>query len=85
VVVTITLANRGIKSATNVHLSAARLGSQSNLPNVTRTHHFLRSNYTETMEVRFPALAAGTKTVLAIRGAYKGGTFGTSLRVTIPG
>jgi hypothetical protein len=36
------------------------------------------------MEVRFPALAAGTRTELAIRGEYKGGNFGGSFRVTIP-
>jgi hypothetical protein len=83
IVVTITVANRGIKSATNVHLTSVKLGNRSNLPNSTVTHHFLRSNFPETMEVRFPALAAGTRTVLAVRGAYKGGTFGGSFRVTL--
>jgi hypothetical protein len=84
VVVTITIANRGIQNATNAHLTSVKLGNRSNVPNTTKTHHFLRSNFTETMEVRFPSLAAGTKTVLAIRGQYKGGTFGGSVRVAIP-
>jgi len=83
IVVTITIANRGIRSATNAHLTSVRLGNRSKLPNTTKTHHFLRSNFPETLEVRFPSLAAGTRTMLSIRGEYKGGTFGGSLRVTI--
>jgi hypothetical protein len=84
IVVTITIANRGVQNATNAHLTSVRLGRQTRLPNTAVTHHFLRSNYPETLEVRFPALAAGTRTELAIRGEYKGGTFGGSFRVTIP-
>ena len=83
-VVTLTIANRGLRNATNVHLTSVTLGLKSALPNATKTHHFLRSNFPETVEVRFSSLAKGTKTILTIRGAYKGGTFGARLRVTIP-
>ncbi len=84
VVVLISLANRGMTDATNVALDPVQLGGKSALPNATRAHHFLQSNFPEVLEVRFSGLASGLKTVLNIQGTYKGGSFGTRLRVTLP-
>src|SRR5262249_38476801 len=62
IVVTTPSATRGVGNATTAPLPSVRLGSQPRLPNTAVTHQFLRSNYPETLEVRFLSLAAGTRT-----------------------
>jgi|GEM_PF-6074594 hypothetical protein len=84
VILTLIVANRGIRNTTNLALTTVQLGNRTALPHEAARHRFLRSNFPETITMRFPSLAAGLKTTLTIRGAYKGGTFGTRLRVTVP-
>jgi hypothetical protein len=84
ILATITLHNRGLKTATNCELTAANLGVRTSLDKLPMHPMQIRKGHPQSVIVRFPALAAGQKAVLRLSGRYQGGTFGGSFRVTLP-
>jgi len=83
-VAAITLLNRGLTAATNVEITGAQLQSRKPLSALSTRPTRLATGHTETCLVRFPDLAAGQRVVLRLSGAYLGGTFGASFRLTLP-
>jgi hypothetical protein len=82
-VATVTVKNVGTQALTNVGITVATLGGRS-APLPARWTR-LRTFRSETLTLRFPAAGApGQKVALRITGNYKGGTFGGSLRLTLP-
>jgi len=80
----ITLTNRGMTAADNVELNLVSLG---NLAALTAPHSRqvrLAPGRQFTHDIQFPPPPAGQRTVLRVTGRHLGGTFGTSLRITIP-
>jgi hypothetical protein len=84
IVAAVTVLNQGWTSARNVELIAAQLKNQQTLGSVPTRHTFLARGESATFHLRFPSLPPGQTVVLRVSGRYKGGTFGTSLRVKLP-
>ena len=87
VLATLTLSNHGLKGATNVEVTGGRLGSKLTSPVFVPTRHTrLGPGRSRTLLVRFPSSVgqAGERVVLRLSGRYRGGTFGGSLRITLP-
>lgn len=79
----ITVTNNGTAAAQNVILTSAVLGSTNalNLP----PFGTIQPGASATVAVNFPVTdPAGTGSFLRIAGSYTGGTFGGSVRVTLP-
>jgi hypothetical protein len=84
IVVAITLLNRGLTAATNVEITDARLRGKHPLSALPTRDTRLATGHTCTEYLRFPNLTAGQRAVVRLSGRYLGGTFGASLRLTVP-
>ncbi len=86
IVSTITVTNAGTATAQNVRLTSAVLGTTNTTTSPLPTIGNIAPGASAVAVVKFPpgAGTAGSSSVLRIAGTYTGGTFGGSLRVTIP-
>ncbi len=86
IVSTIVVTNGGTATAQNVKLTSAVLGTTATTTSPLPSLGSIAPGASATAVVRFPASAgaAGSASVLRISGTYDSGTFGGSLRVTIP-
>ena len=84
-VATVTVTNTGNGIASNVVLAGVTIGGVQGTP-LPQALGSLQPNATITTTVTVPASAGadGARAVEAITGTYTGGTFGGSLRVTLP-
>ncbi|MES2461747.1 MAG: VCBS repeat-containing protein, partial [Armatimonadota bacterium] len=80
----VTLDNEGMTPATNVEITSATLGNQPAVANHSLQQIQVHTDNEQNAVLTFPGLPSGTRTVLRISGRYLGGTFGTSLRITLP-
>ena len=83
---TVTVTNSGTGTAQAVTLTGATLGSVSGTPLPQTFGNVAPNGGIATFTVNFPvsAGASGTASVERLTGTYTGGTFGGSLRVTLP-
>ena len=83
--VTLTVANHGTITAPNVVLTSDKLGPASGTP-VPQTLNDIPAGGSAVSTISFPATAGppGTSVLEQALGTYTGGTFGGSLRITLP-
>jgi hypothetical protein len=82
--VTVTVANTGGTTASNVAITGATLGGASS-PAVPVALGSIPANGTASTVLVFPNVGAtGSRMVLAVSGTYTGGVFGGRLQVTLP-
>ena len=83
---TVQLRNGGPSGLTNVAVTAARLGRFDTTTSLPSRHTRLWEGSSHTLTLRFPGTVgeAGQSAVLRLSGSYLGGTFGASLRLTLP-
>lgn len=84
VVATVSVANVGVGKALGVSVSAAALGSSQTSSTLPIQVGDLAAGASKSLPLTFSVDAAGTVTTLRISGAYVGGTFSATLRVTLP-
>jgi hypothetical protein len=85
VIAAVTIANRGQQAVTNVEILQAQLKNQPTITALPSRRTRLGAGQSRTFRVHFPNIGKpGQQAVLQIRGAYKGGSFGGSLRVRLP-
>jgi hypothetical protein len=75
--------NTGTAQANNVQLTTARLGSTNGAP-LAFIGNIPANNQSPPFEVFFTNSTPGASSTLALGGAYTGGTFSSTKRVTIP-
>jgi hypothetical protein len=82
---TVTLTNNGSDTAHSVTISAATLGSPSGSP-LPATLGDIPAGGSATTTIHFPASAGLSKATVAEKysGTYTGGSFGSSIRATLP-
>ncbi len=82
---TVTVSNRGTGTAVNVRLTQGSLGSANGSP-IPQSLGNIAPGGTAVTTVNFPssAGASGAAVVERYNGSYNGGTFGTSIRATLP-
>ncbi len=80
---TVTVSNTGSIQANNVVLTSALLGTGSGTP-LPRTLSSIPPGASTAVTVTFPSSVLAGANVLRLGGTYSGGTFSSSLRVTVP-
>ena len=82
---TVTVKNNGTGTAQNVQLTGATLGSANGTPSSQSLGDLAPGGGTAVMTVTYTtAAASGTAAVERYTGSYIGGTFGGSIRATLP-
>ncbi|HYP06440.1 MAG TPA: hypothetical protein VER03_09380 [Bryobacteraceae bacterium] len=83
---TVTVRNDGTAPAPNVRLTSAQLGSAATITSPLPNLGTMAPGASASAVIRFAASAGapGGSTVLRVNGAYDGGTFSGSARVTLP-
>jgi hypothetical protein len=86
VVVTVTVSNTGGSAATGVQLTSAKIGTTATTTGLPQSLPDIPGGGSVSTTVRFPGSVgtAGTAAVLSVGGAYSGGAFGGSARITLP-
>ncbi|MGI4979276.1 MAG: lamin tail domain-containing protein [Janthinobacterium lividum] len=84
--VTVTVTNSGTAAAQAVQVTAASLGNSNTTSALPVQFGDIAVGGSKSMVLNFPASAgaSGSRAVEKIVGAYSTGTFGTSLRITLP-
>ncbi len=80
---TVTVSNAGSVQANNVMLTSALLGTSSGAP-LAQALNSIPPGGSTTTTVTFPSSVLAGANVLKFGGTYTGGTFSSSLRVTVP-
>jgi hypothetical protein len=84
VIATVTVTNTGSAPAEDVRIASATLGHAATTTNPLPVLGTIPAGGSRAAVVRFPEATSGALSVIRIQGTYTGGTFGGSLRVTIP-
>lgn len=84
IVASITVANTGTAPAADVRVTSSTLDSTGTSSPLPAALGEISAGHSRAVTLRFAAPAPGTRTVLRVNGTFSGGTFGGSLRITVP-